>query len=66
MIEQAKFTYSLLRQAFERQIRTTDDAAETQRKTIEDAAEKQTKYLKSFNTDQQLKLIGDLFLKTFF
>ena len=40
-----------------------EDAAEKQIKTIEDEPDKQTKSLKTLNTDQQLKSMGDLFPK---
>ena len=45
MREQAKFTYSPLGKAFEKQ-KAIEDAAEKQRNTTEDAAEKQTKFYK--------------------
>ena len=34
MIEQAKFTYSLLGKVFEKQIKTTEDQGEKQKKVI--------------------------------
>ena len=36
MIEQAKFTYSPLRKAFEKQVKTTEDQGEEQIKTLEE------------------------------
>ena len=42
-----------------------EDTAEKQRKTIEDVAKKQIKTLQTWNTDQQLKSISDLFSKDF-
>ena len=41
IIEQAKFTYSRLGEAFEKQRRQIKDAAETQRKTMEEVKSKQ-------------------------
>ena len=46
IIEQAKFTYSPLGKAFERQIKTIEDQGEKQIKAIEDQGEKQVDTLK--------------------
>ena len=54
IIEQVKFIYYPLGNAFEKQI-----------KTIKDTAEKQTKTFETLNTDQQLKSFSDLFSKYF-
>ena len=62
IIEQAKFTYSPLGKAFDKQIKTIEDsgqkqvdAFEKQIKTIEDQEQKQTEALK----DLKLKAIND-------
>ena len=43
IIEQAKFTYSLLGKAFEKQIKTIEDQGEKQIKAIQDQGEVKTK-----------------------
>ena len=43
IIEQAKFTYSLLGKAFEKQIKTIEDQGEEQIKAIQDQGEVKTK-----------------------
>ena len=45
IIEQAKFTYSPLAKAFEKQTKTTEDQVEKQIKTIEDQGIKQIKVI---------------------
>ena len=52
IIEQAKFTYSPLEKAFEKQI-----------KTIEDQGEKQIKALEDLKTEEQTKLVEGIFRK---
>ena len=61
IIEQAKFTYSRLGKAFEKQRRLIKDAAETQRKTMEEVKSKNG--FETLNSDQQLTSIGNLFSK---
>ena len=58
IIEQARFTYSFLGKAFEKQIKTIEDAAKKQTKAIDGRFKKQI-----LNTDQ--KSISNLFLKDF-
>ena len=50
---------------FEKKKKRFEDTAEKQRKIIEDVAKKQIKTLQTWNTDQQLKSISDLFSKDF-
>ena len=47
VIEQAKFTYSSLSKAFEKQRKAIEEQREKQIKTIEDKTEKQIKTLKN-------------------
>ena len=49
MIQQAKFTYSLLRKAFEKQIKATEDQGEKQIKAIQNQG--QVKTIKKYAYD---------------
>ena len=51
IIEQAKFTYSLLRKAFEKQIKTIQDQGEKQAKVIQDQG--QVKTIKKYSYDDE-------------
>ena len=51
MIEQAKFTYSPLGKAFERQIKTIEDQGEKQLKAIQNQG--QVKTIKKYNYDNE-------------
>ena len=57
IIEQAKFTYSPLGKAFERQIKTIEDQGEKQIKAIEDQGEKQVDTLKILKQKNQKQII---------
>ena len=54
MIEPARFTYSPLGKAFQKQIKATKDQGEKQIKTIEDQREKQ---IKAIQDQRQVKTI---------
>ena len=45
LIEQAKFTYTPLEKAFEKQIKTIEDQGEKQVKTLEDMKDNEKKYI---------------------
>ena len=49
IIEQAKFTYSPLGKACEKQTKATEDAAEKQAKAVENRIKKQTLDTSNFN-----------------
>ena len=51
MIEQAKFTHSSLRKAFEKQIKTMEDQGEKQIKAIQDQG--QVKTIKKYDYDAE-------------
>ena len=63
IIEQAKFTYSPLGAAFEKQIKTIDDHGEKQVKTLEKLKPKeQTKAIKN-NQSRTTNIFNDLIIK---
>ena len=53
MIEQAKFTYSLLGKSFEKQTKTIEDQGEKQRKVIKEHGKKLTITLKALELNDQ-------------
>ena len=55
--EQAKFTYSLLGKAFEKQTKTIKDQGEKQIKKIEEESNKQIKNIKNKSPDKTMKTI---------
>ena len=61
MIEQAKFTYSLLGKAFEKQVKTTEDQGEKQIKALEDLKDneknKKQKQKQIYTDDYRNKLL---------
>ena len=57
IIEQAKFTYSPLGKAFEKQAKTIKDQGEKQIKTIEEESNKQIKNIKNKSPDKTIKTI---------
>ena len=64
IIEQAKFTYSTLGKAFEKQIKTIEDQGEKQIKALEDLKPKQqTKTIVGKSNTQQLQIYFTISLK---
>ena len=61
IIEQAKFTYSPMGKAFEKQTKTIEDQGKKQTKTIEDQGEKQIKAIKKYvyKTDEDPIILGE-------
>ena len=53
IIEQAKFTYSPLGKAFEKQIKTIEDQGEKQIKAIQDQDQGQVKTMKKYDYDDE-------------
>ena len=59
IIEHAKFTYSCLGKAFDKQTKTIEDQDEKQIKTIEDQGKKQIDALENSKPKKETKLIED-------
>ena len=57
MIEQAKFTYSPLGKAFEKQTKTIEDQGEKQIKAIQDKSTENTKKYSDYDNDYKKELM---------
>ena len=53
IIEQAKFTYSSLRKAFEKQIKTIEDQGKTQADVLKDSKDNREKLIKAIEVNSE-------------